>query len=148
MSGSGAPTIGINGEGLRVVIVAASWHAVVMDGLIAGAARACHEANAEVTLVRVPGSFELPIVAQECAASGEFDVVVALGATAARAVMHKVVTINANRGRLIELPDHRRAVITVHPSYLLRLLEDRDKRREFDRLVKDLRFAADAARRS
>ena len=36
-------------------------------------------------------------------------------------------------------------MITVHPSYLLRLLEDRDKRREFDRLVKDLRFAADAA---
>jgi uracil-DNA glycosylase len=76
------------------------------------------------------------------------NVVVALGATAARAVMHKAVTINANRGRLIELPDHRRAVITVHPSYLLRLLEDRDKRREFDRLVKDLRLAADAARRS
>src|SRR6476469_9758774 len=64
------------------------------------------------------------------------NVVVALGATAARAVVHKAVTINANRGRLIELPDHRRAVITVHPSYLLRLLEERDKRREFDRLVK------------
>ena len=72
-------------------------------------------------------------------------VVVALGATAARAVMRKTLTINANRGRLIELDDHRSAVITVHPSYLLRLLEDRDKRREFDRLVKDLRFAADAA---
>ncbi len=72
-------------------------------------------------------------------------VVVALGATAARAVMRKALTINANRGRLIELADHRSAVITVHPSYLLRLLEDRDKRREFDRLVKDLRFAADAA---
>jgi uracil-DNA glycosylase family protein len=72
-------------------------------------------------------------------------VVVALGATAARAVMRKALTINSNRGRLIELPDHRSAVITVHPSYLLRLLEDRDKRREFDRLVKDLRFAADAA---
>jgi DNA polymerase len=74
-------------------------------------------------------------------------VVVALGATAARAVMRKPVTINANRGRLIELPDHSIAVITVHPSYLLRLLEERDKRREFDRLVKDLRFAADAAER-
>ena len=49
---------------------------------------------------------------------------------------------------LIELADHRSAVITVHPSYLLRLLEDRDKRREFDRLVKDLRFAADAADKS
>jgi uracil-DNA glycosylase len=72
-------------------------------------------------------------------------VVVALGATAARAVMRKALTINANRGRLIELADHRSAVITVHPSYLLRLLEDRDKRREFDGLVNDLRFAADAA---
>jgi DNA polymerase len=72
-------------------------------------------------------------------------VVVALGATAARAVMHKPVTINSSRG-LIELPDGRRAVITVHPSYLLRLLEERDKRREFERLVKDLRLAADAAR--
>jgi DNA polymerase len=72
-------------------------------------------------------------------------VVVALGATAARAVMRKSLTINSNRGRLIELPDQRSAVITVHPSYLLRLLEDRDKRQEFDRLVKDLRFAAEAA---
>src|SRR5262245_64952724 len=73
-------------------------------------------------------------------------VVVALGATAARSVMHKPVTINSSRGRLIELPDRRSAVITVHPSYLLRLLEERDKRREFERLVKDLRLAADAAR--
>jgi DNA polymerase len=73
-------------------------------------------------------------------------VVVALGATAARAVMHKPVTINSSRGRLIELTHRRSAVITVHPSYLLRLLEERDKRREFERLVKDLRLAADAAR--
>jgi uracil-DNA glycosylase len=76
------------------------------------------------------------------------NIVVALGATAARAVMRKALSINANRGRLIDLPDQRRAVITVHPSYLLRLLEERDKRREFDRLVKDLRFAADAARQT
>lgn len=73
-------------------------------------------------------------------------VVVAMGATAARGVLRRTLTINANRGRLIEMPDGRgRAVITVHPSYLLRLLEERDKRREFDSLVKDLRFAADAA---
>jgi uracil-DNA glycosylase len=75
------------------------------------------------------------------------NVVVALGATATRAVMRKALSVSANRGRLIEIPDQRRAVITVHPSYLLRLLEERDKRREFDHLVKDLRLAADAARR-
>ena len=60
---------------------------------------------------------------------------------------HKTLSINANRGRLIELPACR-AVVTVHPSYLLRLLDERDKRREFDHLVKDLRFAADAATQS
>ncbi|MGA7371977.1 MAG: uracil-DNA glycosylase family protein, partial [Methyloceanibacter sp.] len=76
------------------------------------------------------------------------NVVVALGTTAARAVTHKALSINVNRGPLSELPGERRAVITVHPSYLLRLLEEREKRRQFDRLVKDLRFAADAARRS
>jgi uracil-DNA glycosylase len=75
-------------------------------------------------------------------------VVVALGATAARALMHKALSINASRGRLIALEGEMKAVITVHPSYLLRLREERDKRREFDFLVKDLRLAADAARRS
>jgi uracil-DNA glycosylase len=39
-------------------------------------------------------------------------------------------------------------LITVHPSYLLRLQEERDKRREFDLLVKDLRIANEAARRA
>ena len=79
MSGAGAPTIGVNGDGLRVAIVASSWHEVVMDGLIAGAARACQDAGAEATLIRVAGSFELPVVAQACAASGDFDAIVALG---------------------------------------------------------------------
>ena len=77
MSGAGSPAVQVDGTGLRVAIVAASWHQVVMDGLIAGAARACAEANVEAELVRVPGSFELPIVAQECAAT--FDAVVCLG---------------------------------------------------------------------
>ena len=72
-------------------------------------------------------------------------VVVALGATAVRGILRKTLTINANRGRLIEMPGSRQAVITVHPSYLLRLIEEADKRTEFDRLVKDLRFAAGAA---
>jgi len=79
VSGAGAPTIGVNGDGLRVAIVASSWHEVVMDGLIAGAARACQDAGAEATLIRVAGSFELPVVTQACAASGDFDAIVALG---------------------------------------------------------------------
>lgn len=73
-------------------------------------------------------------------------VAVALGVTAARALMRKAVPINANRGRLISLPEGGKGLITMHPSYLLRLEEERDKRREFDLLVRDLRLADDAAR--
>jgi len=75
-------------------------------------------------------------------------VAVALGATAARALLRKALSINANRGRVIALPNGGNALITVHPSYLLRLQEARDKRREFDLLVKDLHFAAEAARKA
>ena len=73
-------------------------------------------------------------------------VAVALGATAARALMRKALSINTNRGRLITLPNGGEGLITVHPSYLLRLEDERDKRREFDLLVSDLRVASKAAR--
>lgn len=79
MSGVGSPDITVSAEGLRVAIVASSWHQVIMDGLIAGATRACQQAGAEATVIRVPGSFELPIIVQSCAASGEYDATVALG---------------------------------------------------------------------
>ena len=62
--------------------------------------------------------------------------------------MRKALSINVNRGRLIDLPNGGKALITVHPSYLLRLQEERDKRREFKLLVRDLRSAADGARPS
>jgi 6,7-dimethyl-8-ribityllumazine synthase len=67
-----------DGSGLRVAIIASTWHEVVMNGLIDGASRACAEAGVEATLIRVAGSFELPIVAQACA-RGDFDAVIALG---------------------------------------------------------------------
>ncbi len=79
MSGQGAPALTLNASGARVAIVAASWHVEVMDGLVAGAQRACQQAGAEAELIRVAGSFELPIVAKACAVSQDFDAVVALG---------------------------------------------------------------------
>ena len=79
MSGHGAPTPQITARpDARVAIVAASWHEEVMDGLVAGAMRACAEAGIDrPTLVRVPGSFELPVVADRLARSHE--AVIALG---------------------------------------------------------------------
>lgn len=79
MSGHGAPELRVDAAGARVAIVASSWHDEVMDGLVAGAERALAGAGVtDVTLVRAPGSFELPIIAQRCATAG-FDAVVALG---------------------------------------------------------------------
>ncbi len=79
MSGAGAPRPAtLDGGGLRIAIVAASWHSVVMDGLIAGARAACTQAGATATLVRVPGAFELPLAAAASADAG-YDGVVALG---------------------------------------------------------------------
>jgi 6,7-dimethyl-8-ribityllumazine synthase len=79
MSGHGAPTLSVDGEGARVAIVASSWHTVVMDGLIAGATEALEQMGvAEIELYRAPGSFELPVIA-DALALADFDAVVALG---------------------------------------------------------------------
>ena len=82
MSGHGAPTMAIEGaDGLRAAVVASSWHTEVMDGLLAGAvttlAEAGIEAGIEAEVVRVAGSFELPVVAAQLART--HDLVVALG---------------------------------------------------------------------
>ena len=81
MAGGGAPTDEPvpAAPGLRVAIVAASWHAGVMAGLVSGAERTCSIAGATAEILRVPGSFELPVVADAAAASARFDAVVALG---------------------------------------------------------------------
>lgn len=79
MSGSGAPELGTpDASGLRVAVIAAQWHAQVMAGLLAGAHRALTEAQiGEPTIVRVPGTFELPVAARRLAAT--HDAIVALG---------------------------------------------------------------------
>ena len=80
MSGKGSPTLAsLQAGDLRVGVVAAMWHPVVMDGLLTGALRALTEAGVDApTVVRVPGSFELPVVAQGLARAG-YDAIVALG---------------------------------------------------------------------
>ncbi|GAA1930026.1 6,7-dimethyl-8-ribityllumazine synthase [Brevibacterium antiquum] len=77
MAHSGAPELTASAADTRVAIIAASWHTQIMDGLCDGAKRAAAEAGAQATLVRVPGSFELPIAAARLAP--HFDAVVALG---------------------------------------------------------------------
>ena len=78
MSGAGSPAIDVDGTGLEVVIIAGRWHDVITDGLIAGATRVLEASGASYSLVRVPGSFELPVVSKAALEAGA-DAVVALG---------------------------------------------------------------------
>ncbi len=67
--------------------------------------------------------------------------VVAMGATAAQSVFGKITPIGRSRGRLIDLDERAKALVTVHPSYLLRLPDAEAKAREYARFVADLRLA-------
>jgi DNA polymerase len=69
------------------------------------------------------------------------ELVVLLGASAARAVLGRAVTISRERGQAIRI-DHGVAMITVHPSYLLRLPDEESRAREYGYFVSDLRAAA------
>jgi len=80
VSGDGAPKVEpVDCHDVRVAVVAASWHQQVMDGLLAGAQDALTAYQVtDSEVVRVPGSFELPVVAQARARAG-YDAVIALG---------------------------------------------------------------------
>jgi len=80
VSGAGSPNDQpVDCSEVRVAVVAASWHEQVMDGLVAGAQEALTAYKVvRSDVVRVPGSFELPLVALACAQAG-YDAVVALG---------------------------------------------------------------------
>jgi uracil-DNA glycosylase len=72
--------------------------------------------------------------------------IVALGATAALSLFGKAVTIKAVRGTWQQLPEGE-VLVTVHPSFLLRLPDAAAKRHEFDKFVADLVLVRDRARR-
>src|SRR6478672_4845139 len=70
------------------------------------------------------------------------ELIVALGATGARAVMGRAVTIGKLRGEALSLDDGTRVVITIHPSALLRTQDDDERHAAYAAFVKDLKAAA------
>jgi len=79
MSGAGSPEHErLDATGLKIVVVAGTWHTAITDGLIAGAERELTASGATWSLVRVPGSFELPVVSKAALDAGA-DAAVALG---------------------------------------------------------------------
>jgi len=112
MSGHGAPTTEpVDCSDLRVAIVAASWHTEVMDGLLAGAHRALEEYSVPgADVVRVPGTFELPVVASALATKG-YDAIVALGVVVRGGTPHFEYVCNAATDGLVRVSlDHSVAV--------------------------------------
>ena len=79
MSGEGLPDLQLaDAAGLSLAIVAGSWHTEISDAVIAGAQRVAEQAGVtDVTLERVAGAIELPVVVQQFART--HDAVVALG---------------------------------------------------------------------
>ena len=72
----------LGAEGLRVAIVASRWNDFIVSRLIGGATDALERLGASsdaITIIRVPGSFELPMAAKRAALSDEYDAVLCLG---------------------------------------------------------------------
>lgn len=72
----------LRAEGLRVAIVASRWNDFIVGRLISGAVDALERLGAAgdaITVIRVPGSFELPMAVKRAAASGKYDALVCLG---------------------------------------------------------------------
>jgi uracil-DNA glycosylase len=74
-------------------------------------------------------------------------IVVALGATAARAVLGRSVVISKIRGEILADKDGDPVLVTVHPSYLLRIREDDERAKAYRSFVQDLRVCAEALKR-
>ena len=72
----------VSARGRRVAIIAARFNEFIVTSLLKGARALWHERGGDphdLTVVRVPGAFELPVVVRRLAASGRYDAVVALG---------------------------------------------------------------------
>ena len=82
MTGLATPEGEVSARGFRVAIVAARFNDFIVASLLKGASAAWAErggAPADLTVLRVPGAFELPLLARRLGASGRYDAVVALG---------------------------------------------------------------------
>jgi DNA polymerase len=72
------------------------------------------------------------------------ELVIALGATAARSLFGRPVAIGKSRGRVIPMEKQTPVLVTIHPAALLRIRERADRAREYEAFVDDLRRARDA----
>lgn len=78
-------------KGLKFALVASRFNDFIVDRLVSGAIdylKRHGSEDSDLTLYRVPGAFEMPLVAKKLAASGSFDGVICLGAIIRGATPH------------------------------------------------------------
>jgi len=88
---------GLSAAGLRIGVVASQFNNFITDRLLAGALDALQQTGAteeQIQIVRVPGSFELPIVAKKLAASGRFDSIICIGCVLRGETSHYDVVVS------------------------------------------------------
>ena len=88
---------GLSAAGLRIGVVASQFNNFITDRLLAGALDALQQAGAteeQIEIARVPGSFELPIVAKKLAASGRFDSIICVGCVLRGETSHYDVVVS------------------------------------------------------
>ncbi len=119
MSGSGVPDMpALDASGVKLAIVASTWHTTVCDALLDGALRVATASGiAEPTVVRVLGAIEIPVVAQELAKT--HDAVIALGVVIRGGTPHfdyvcDAVTQGLTRVSLDESTPVANGVLTVN----------------------------------
>lgn len=119
MSGTGVPDMpALDAYGIKLAIVASTWHTTVCDALLDGARRVATASGiAEPTVVRVLGAIEIPVVAQELAKT--HDAVIALGVVIRGGTPHfdyvcDAVTQGLTRVSLDESTPVANGVLTVN----------------------------------
>ena len=104
-------------EGAKVGIAVARFNAFVVESLLAGALDALRRGGvdvADITVVRVPGAFELPLVLDKMAASGDYDGLIALGAVIRGSTTHyEAVADGCNKGLAQVSLEHSLPVINA-----------------------------------
>jgi 6,7-dimethyl-8-ribityllumazine synthase len=79
----------LSAAGLRVAVVASRFNSFIVEQLVEGAVDCVkRHGGAGATVVRVPGSWELPIVVRSLAKSGQYDAIVAVGAVIRGSTAH------------------------------------------------------------
>src|ERR1700683_2181502 len=88
---------GLSAAGVRIGVVASQFNNFITDRLLAGALDALQQAGAaseQLQIVRVPGSFELPIVAKKLAVTGRFDSIICIGCVLRGETSHYDVVVS------------------------------------------------------